>query len=318
MAEVYYVFLCCQGLCALLLLYLASFPNCGDQEWDYGINCPFTLQVTEWKYRGTEIFTFRNKWCVFDFWDFTGDPEYQCIYSCFHCATSLHFVVCDARNGTSELIRWLSDIQSTSVQRIPVIVVFTHMDIFKSRESMQDFRRRMTHWLEYNNKRFETSNGAFSLIASMTETITSLQGEEMLSSYEPPPEAFQLQEVCGDIVPLMPLVLKVAFVNNVTGDGVQSLRKLLYKMASGVLPSGVSDFTGLQIMGEEIPTRYYHVEQLVRQLRNKFRSSKREGEQRPFYTITELMDKLKRPLAELHVREKDFTAALKFLHEVCF
>ena len=39
---------------------------------------------------------------------------------------------------------------------------------------------------------------------------------------------------------------------------------------------------------------YSNVELLVRQLKNKFRSSRMEGELRPFYTIAELMDKIRR------------------------
>lgn len=252
---------------------------------------------------------------MFDLWDFSGDPDYRCIYSCFSCSKALHVVVCDARNGTEDLVRWLSDIQSTSVERVPVVVAFTHMDTFKTREQNQEFRRGIIHWLDYNNKQNESSSGAFSLLASMTETLKSLQGDEMLSSYEPR-NPFKIQELGGDIIPLMPVVLKVVFVNNVTGDGVQSLRKYLYKIASGVLPHGLAEFQGLQIVGRTVPLVYANIEQLIRRVRIKFRSSRREGEQRPFYTISELKDKLRRPLQELKVQDDDFTCALKFLHEV--
>ncbi len=279
------------------------------------IQCLALLQVIEWKYRGNELFTFRNKWCVFDLWDFGGDPDYRCVYSCFRCSKSLHVVVCDARNGTSDLVRWLSDIQSSSVERVPVIVAFTHMDTFKSRELSQEFRRGIIQWLDYNIKQSDSTNGAFSLLASMTETVQSLQGEEMLSSYEPI-NAFRMQELCGDLIPVMPFVLKVVFVNNVTGDGVQHLRKCLYKVASGILPHGVAEFPGLQVVGQNVPSLYTTVEHLVRQLRSKFRTSRREGEQRPFYTITELKDKMRRPLQELQIRDSDFVCAIKFLHEV--
>ena len=68
-------------------------------------------QVVEWKYRGNEIFSFRNKWQTLDMWDFSGDPELSFIYSCFSCSQSLHLVVCDAREGVHSLATWLSDIQ---------------------------------------------------------------------------------------------------------------------------------------------------------------------------------------------------------------
>ncbi len=252
---------------------------------------------------------------MFDLWDFGGDPDYRCIYSCFGCSNSLHVVVCDARKSTAELVRWLSDIQSSSVERIPVVVAFTHMDTFKTREQNQEFRRGIIQWLDHQNKQNDTTNGAFSLLASMTETIKNLQGDEMLSSYEPR-SAFRMQELCGEVIPLMPFVLKVVFVSNVTGDGIQSLRKCLYKVASGVLPHGLARHPGLQVVGQAVPSVYTSVEQLIRRLRNKFRSSRREGEQRPFYTVSELRDKLQRHLQELRVRESDFVYALKFLHEV--
>lgn len=274
-------------------------------------------QVVEWKYRGADLFSFRNKKLTFDLWDFSGDPDYQCIYTCFNCANSLHLIVWDTRQDRKELVRWLSDIQSTSVQRIPVIVVFTHMDTFKLREQREEFKRRVVQWLDYHNGRFDSTNGAFSLMSSMSQTVRTLHGEEALSSYEPPPEVFNVQDVCDDTIPLMPLVIKAHFVSNVTGDGLQKLKKTLYKVATGSLPQEILKFPGFQMIGQEVPAVYTNVESLVRQLRSTFRCSQKEGEQKPFYTISELMDKLQRPLKELHIGEKDFTATLMLMHEVC-
>ena len=70
----------------------------------------------------------RRRCVTFDMWDFTGDPRYRSIYPCFSCQTSVHLAVFSIEEGTSEIIRWLSDIQSLSMERVPVIVVFTHMD----------------------------------------------------------------------------------------------------------------------------------------------------------------------------------------------
>lgn len=276
----------------------------------------FFCQVVEWKYKGGDYFTFRNRWLTFDLWDFTGDPEYQCIYSCFNCQKSLHLVVCNAQREKAELIRWLSDIQSASKKRVPVIVVFTHMDGFKTREAKDEFKRRVTHWLEYNNKRFDPSNGAFSLMVSMSQSVKSLQGDEIFSSYDPPPqEVLDMQQMCEDIVPLMPFVIKVHFVNRLTGEGISNLRKTLYRVACGGVPL-LSDFPGFQLIGQEIPTVFAQVEQLIRNMRNRFRSSRREGEHRPLYTVSQLMDRLQRPLKELEIGEEDFKSALKLLHEV--
>ena len=70
-----------------------------------------SVQVSEWKYKGGDLLSFRNKVVTFDMWDFTGDPDYRCIYSCFDCSNSLHLVICKATDPIQELVKWLSDIQ---------------------------------------------------------------------------------------------------------------------------------------------------------------------------------------------------------------
>ena len=175
----------------------------------------------------------------------------------------------------------------------------------------------MIQWLDYHNSRFDSTNGAFSLMSSMSQTVRTLHGEEVLSSYEPPPEAFKVQDVCSDTIPLMPLVIKAHFVSNMTGDGLPKLRKTLYKAATGSLSQEILNFPGFQMIGQEVPAVYTNVEFLIRQLRSTFRTSLKEGEQKAFYSISELMDKLQRPLKELNIEEKDFTAALVLMHEVC-
>ena len=67
--------------------------------------------MIEWKYKGGDLLSFRNKLLTFDVWDFRGDPEYRSVYSCFDCSNSLHLVVCKPTDSPRELVRWLSDIQ---------------------------------------------------------------------------------------------------------------------------------------------------------------------------------------------------------------
>ena len=134
------------------------------------------------------------------------------------------------------------------------------MDAFKSREQKDEFRRRAVQWLEINNKKFDSTNGAFSLVSSMSQSVRTLQGEDTLSSYEPPLEPFDMQEVCGDPIPLVPLILKAHFVNNVTGEGVQSVKKTLYKLASGSLHQDVLNFPAFQMIGHEVPAVYINIE----------------------------------------------------------
>lgn len=122
-------------------------------------------------------------------------------------------------------------------------------------------------------------------------------------------EACDVQGVCEE--PLTPAILKVHFVSSVSGDGLTSLRKQLYKFACGSLPT--TSFRGL---GQQVPSVYATVEHLVRQLRNRSRYSRREGEQCPFFTVAELRTRLQQLLRERRVEERDFDAALNFLHEV--
>lgn len=279
------------------------------------------LQVSEWRHRSSDIFSFRSKSVTIDFWDFSGDPDYHTIYSCFSCTKSLHLVVCNSQHlNRNDLIRWLADIQSTSVERIPVIVVFTHIDEFPSREQKDMFRRKTLQWLQYQERRFSTIARSYSFGAARSQTIKNLYGEELTTSCESllvPKEPFEVQDAARDTIPLMPILHQVFFVSCPSGDGVSSLRKCLLKIVSGTIPPNLAGFSGFGMIGLEIPSVFLQVESLIRQLRGRFRSSRREGEQRPFYTMSELMyKKLKHPLKQMSLQEKDFFKALSFLHEV--
>ena len=224
----------------------------------------------------------------------------------------------------TKLIRWLSDIQSTSTERIPVILVFTHMDRFVSREQKDTFRRRTQQWLQHQEKQFRMMTRSYSFGAASSHSIRNLQGQELTNSCDSPlmldqlsrePSDFQVP--AGDKVPLFPLIHQVFFINALAGDGMSPLRKSIIKIASGSLPPTLAGFSGFKMIGADVPTTFVQVEQILRQLRTKFRSSRREGEQRPFYTVSELLHKkLKRPLQEVGIKESEFSKALSFLHEV--
>ncbi len=96
---------------------------------------------------------FRNRWFTFDLWDFSGNPEYRCIYSCFNCSSSVHLVVANAIRPHDELVKWLSDIQAMCRYRVPVVIVFTHMDYLKSKEARDEFKRERLHWIGHYNKK---------------------------------------------------------------------------------------------------------------------------------------------------------------------
>ena len=274
-----------------------------------------TLQVTEWRHKGADFFAFKSKQVTVDFWDFSGDPSYGVIYTCFHCSSSLHLVVCDSQSfNRLSLLRWLAGVQATSAERIPMILVFTHIDKFSTREQRDGFKRDVARWLQSWQKSVMDKSRPHSLSA-IPQSVKNIFGEDLACSSVA--SATEEQVSPGEDLPLLPSIHRVFFVNAGTGDGVGALRKCLVKMASGSLTPELTGFSGFRMIGRDIPAVYVTVEQIVRQLRGKFRSVRREGEQRPFYTMYELFHKkLRRTLADGGVTERDFAAALAFLHEV--
>lgn len=272
--------------------------------------------MSEWRHRGSEFFSFKSKQITIDFWDFSGDPSYHTIYSCFKCSTSLHIVTCNSQHfKKTHLLARLADIQATSVERIPVILVFTYFDRFSSREQKDVFRREVIDWI-YSLQRFVHKGQSHSVSQSGKnhQRVGTAGSNDPQSSRE----ASESQGSSTKGLPPLPLIHRVFFVNALTGDGVSAVRKCLVKIASGSLSQDVEGFSGFQMIGKEIPTTYHQVEMIIRQLREKFRTPRREGEQRPFYTMLELVyKKLKRPLSENGIEERDFAAALDFFHEVC-
>ena len=68
-------------------------------------------------------------------------------------------------------------------------------------------------------------------MSSMMDSVRSLQGgDTFVPSHELPPEAFEMQEVTNEDIPIMPLVVKTLFVSNATGENVSNVRKLIYKV----------------------------------------------------------------------------------------
>lgn len=65
----------------------------------------------------------------------------------------------------------------------------------------------------------------------MIDSVRSLQGGDMfVASHELPPEAFEMQDVASEDIPIMPLVVKTLFVSNLTGENISNVRRLLYKV----------------------------------------------------------------------------------------
>ena len=72
----------------------------------------------------------------------------------------------------------------------------------------------------------------------------------------------------------------------------------------------------LKLIGQEVPTAYYHLEQVIRQMRASLQFSPKEGEQKPFYTADQIGERLRRYMREMRIKETDLLPGLKFLHHV--
>lgn len=274
------------------------------------------LDVVEWKYKGSELFSFRSRWLTFDLWDFSGDPDLEFMYASFGCEKSLHVVVCNPTTGVHDLVKQLSDLQSLCKERVLVIVVFTHMDQFKSREEKEKFKKTHLQWLCHHNKL--GGNSSFSLMA--TTSVRSLQGEEMLTSYEAADSMMQewpdTAEVKGLDIPLMPQILKIHFVSCSTGEGLPNLRKVLHKVGSGALLAQMAvSSPHTMLMTREVPTLYIQIEHALRQLRAG-RHDNHDSHQQVFYTAEGLQKSLQTFLRTLKATPQDFTAAIEFIHQM--
>ncbi len=70
-----------------------------------------------------------------------------------------------------------------------------------------------------------------SLQVSLSASVRSLPGDKGFASSTVPQEAFDMEQFAGYDIPLMPLVIKTHFISNLTGEGVASIRKTLYKVS---------------------------------------------------------------------------------------
>ena len=48
-------------------------------------------------------------------------------------------------------------VQSLSGQRVIVMVIFTHMDLFRTREEKEKFKRMAIQWLTHHNKQVRST-----------------------------------------------------------------------------------------------------------------------------------------------------------------
>lgn len=161
------------------------------------------------------------------------------------------------------------------------------------------------------------NSNTFTLLSSTMQTVKSLQDTSTFDRhtlYNPPQQAFDRQEYSGNSIPLMPLVLQNPyFVSCSNNDGISQLRKTLYRIGTGSFQSSLPSLNTIII---DVPNVYIHIINLIKQLQGHLKTVKTEGEQKPFYTFSELLERLRRPIKQLNITGEDFLAALRFLHKV--
>jgi hypothetical protein len=53
--------------------------------------------------------------------------------------------------------------QSCSVRRIPVVIVFTFMDCFKTKDQREEFKKKTLNWISYHNIKVTPSHSVLAL-----------------------------------------------------------------------------------------------------------------------------------------------------------
>ena len=97
-----------------------------------------TLCIKEWKI--AEKYFKRNEKTI-ELWEFRDDPESMAVHACFRCYKSFHVVIFDAmlHTATSSKLfaRTLCNIQVGSEKPVPVLVVFTRVDLLRKEKKEQ-------------------------------------------------------------------------------------------------------------------------------------------------------------------------------------
>lgn len=79
--------------------------------------------------------------------------------------------------------------------------------------------------------------------------------------------------------------------------------------------SQLTPFPHSSLLVREVPFLYTQLEATLRQVRLSHRDNQ-AGQQHIFYTLEELAEQLRTPLAQLKVTPADFQSAINFIHKV--
>ena len=105
----------------------------------------------------------------------------------------------------------------------------------------------------------------------------------------------QFSELCthqtGSAAHLMPSIIDVAFVSNVSSHGIPQLRSRLYKILTEPIPA-LLPILGPLGMGIAVPAAYVELSQVVYNLRQQSQRSSSRGNEHFLYTVADLDNKI--------------------------
>lgn len=193
----------------------------------------------------------------------------------------------DIRSPHQDLFRWLIDIQCRRNNPVPVIIVFTHLDTVASKgEREQVFQERLEWIAEHitgNHAAMlrKTDHSAFTnSLRTITDSQRRFDGNNYLLSAVSPHQT-------GSAAHLMPTIVDVACVSNVTGNGIPQLRNRLHKILTEPIPT-LLPILGPLGMGINVPAVYVELSQVIYNLRLQSQRSSTRGNEPLLYTVDDL------------------------------
>ena len=191
--------------------------------------------------------------------------------------------------------------------------MFTHLDTITSKaEKEQYFHERLAWIAEHITGNHSTvlRKADHTSFTNSLRTITDVQ--RRLDG-----NVYQFSEVCthqtGSAAHLMPSVVDVAFISNVTGYGIPQLRSRLYKTLTEPIQT-LLPILGPLGMGITVPAAYVELSQVLYNMRLQSQRSSTRGNEPFLYTVADLDNRI---LLQVKNRPKcELLTVLKFMKQV--
>ena len=200
-------------------------------------------------------------------------------------------MVLNIQSPHQDLFRWLIDIQCRRSTPVPVIIVFTHLDKIGSKAEREQYFQERLDWIAEHI----TGNHAAVLRKADHTSFTNSLRTITDSHRRLDGNVYQFSNVCmhqtGSAAHLMPSIVDVAFVSNVTGSGIPQLRSRLYKTLTEPVQM-LLPILGPLGMGITVPAAYVELSQVVYNMRLQSQRSSSRGNEPFLYTVADLDNKI--------------------------